>query len=224
VAINRRINALTQIAKSSVPASPAAEGVGNATEAGISSAARIQFAGEIGAAMAHELNGPMTALLLYIGEIQQNTDQIRDASLKRVIEGAYTEAERIRASIVKMGDSFESAVPEHSAINVARSAIAWWSQARHVDGVNNDNAGIADDRNRAGEKSLTRRQQEVLCLVSAGHSNKEGAALLKISHRTFEIHRADLMRKLGVRNTAQLVRLATLNEALSRASTEPLTA
>lgn len=43
-------------------------------------------------------------------------------------------------------------------------------------------------------------------LVSGGVTNKEGALLLKISPRTFEAHRAQIMRKLGARNVADLLR------------------
>jgi DNA-binding CsgD family transcriptional regulator len=53
-----------------------------------------------------------------------------------------------------------------------------------------------------------------LSLISEGYSNKEGALRMNISPRTFESHRAEAMRKLGARNTADLVRLALLNPAV----------
>lgn len=55
---------------------------------------------------------------------------------------------------------------------------------------------------------LTAREGEVLELVVAGLSNKQGAAQMNISPRTFESHRAQVMRKLGARNAAQLIRTA----------------
>jgi DNA-binding NarL/FixJ family response regulator len=212
-----RINTLTQMDNTSVPhASPEADGHGDLPddfEIGSASAARSRVASEVGAAMAHQLNGPMTALLLYLGEIQQSTDRSVDESLKAVIDSAYLEAERICALIHKMGDLFEVSIPEDAAINVARDAIAWWSQAGQSDEARS-NAGdqtISDD-GHSGHKPLTPREEEVLRLVSRGHSNKEGAALMKISHRTFECHRAEVMRKLGARNAAELVRRVMLNE------------
>jgi DNA-binding CsgD family transcriptional regulator len=60
------------------------------------------------------------------------------------------------------------------------------------------------------QKPLTRREREVLELISDGHSNKQGASRMGISPRTFESHRAEAMRKLGARNTADLVRRALL--------------
>jgi DNA-binding CsgD family transcriptional regulator len=63
----------------------------------------------------------------------------------------------------------------------------------------------------AGRKPLTKREREVLDLISEGHSNKQGASQMGISPRTFESHRAGAMRKLGARNTADLVRKALLH-------------
>ena len=60
----------------------------------------------------------------------------------------------------------------------------------------------------SGQKPLTRREREVLSLISEGCSNKQGALRMNISPRTFESHRAEAMRKLGARNTADLVRKA----------------
>jgi DNA-binding CsgD family transcriptional regulator len=63
------------------------------------------------------------------------------------------------------------------------------------------------------QKPLTKREREVLNLISEGCSNKQGALRMLISPRTFESHRAEAMRKLGARNTADLVRSALLDPA-----------
>jgi DNA-binding NarL/FixJ family response regulator len=63
----------------------------------------------------------------------------------------------------------------------------------------------------SGQKPLTKREREVLNLISEGFSNKQGALRMAISPRTFESHRAEAMRKLGARNTADLVRTALLH-------------
>jgi DNA-binding CsgD family transcriptional regulator len=62
-----------------------------------------------------------------------------------------------------------------------------------------------------GKKPLTIRECEVLSLIVQGYSNKQGALQMRISHRTFESHRYEAMRKLGARNTADLVRKAILH-------------
>jgi DNA-binding NarL/FixJ family response regulator len=60
----------------------------------------------------------------------------------------------------------------------------------------------------ASVDQLTGRQYQILKLVSIGHSNREIADILHISVRTVEVHRFLLMRKLNVRNVAQLLRRA----------------
>ncbi len=55
---------------------------------------------------------------------------------------------------------------------------------------------------------LTTREREVLKLIAEGTANKEIADLLYISIRTVENHRANIMRKLNIRQTANLVKYA----------------
>jgi len=55
---------------------------------------------------------------------------------------------------------------------------------------------------------LTPRQRDILRLVSIGHTNREIAEMLEISVRTVEVHRFNLMRRLSVKNVAQLLRRA----------------
>lgn len=55
---------------------------------------------------------------------------------------------------------------------------------------------------------LTTREREVLQLVAEGRTSSEIANRLFISPRTAEGHRANLMRKLGLQNNADLIRFA----------------
>ena len=57
-------------------------------------------------------------------------------------------------------------------------------------------------------RALTDREREVLILLARGSSTKEIAASLDIGVRTVETHRANLMRKLGVRSVALLTQVA----------------
>jgi two-component system, NarL family, response regulator NreC len=52
---------------------------------------------------------------------------------------------------------------------------------------------------------LTDREKEVLQLLAEGKSNKEVASLLDLSLYTVETHRSNLMQKLGLHNTAEIV-------------------
>lgn len=62
-------------------------------------------------------------------------------------------------------------------------------------------------RARALVKSLTEREREVLAWLGEGLSNRRIGSRLGISARTVEVHRANLMTKLGVRGLGQAVRL-----------------
>jgi DNA-binding NarL/FixJ family response regulator len=52
---------------------------------------------------------------------------------------------------------------------------------------------------------LTEREREVLQLLAEGKSNKEAATILNLSPYTIETHRQNLMQKLGLHNTAEIV-------------------
>ena len=56
--------------------------------------------------------------------------------------------------------------------------------------------------------TLTPRQREVLQLVAEGKANKDIAALLQISLKTVDFHKARIMDELGLRTTAELTRYA----------------
>lgn len=55
---------------------------------------------------------------------------------------------------------------------------------------------------------LTKREKEVLTLLASGHKNQKVAKMLHISARTIDSHRAHIMKKLDVRSTAEMIRIA----------------
>ena len=56
--------------------------------------------------------------------------------------------------------------------------------------------------------ALTTREREIVRLLAEGRSNKSIAALLGISAKTVETHRAAVMKKLGAKSVAELIRYA----------------
>lgn len=62
---------------------------------------------------------------------------------------------------------------------------------------------------------LTDREKEVLQLLAEGRTNKEVAALLDVGVSTVETHRANLMQKLGLHNTAEIVLYAVRKSLVS---------
>jgi two-component system, NarL family, response regulator NreC len=62
---------------------------------------------------------------------------------------------------------------------------------------------------------LTAREKEVLQLLAEGKTNKEVAQLLDVSPYTVESHRTNLMQKLGIHNTAEIVLYAVRKRLVS---------
>ena len=52
------------------------------------------------------------------------------------------------------------------------------------------------------------REQQVLKLIAEAHTNKRISAVLHLSEKTIESHRANILRKLGMRDRVELVRYA----------------
>jgi DNA-binding NarL/FixJ family response regulator len=55
---------------------------------------------------------------------------------------------------------------------------------------------------------LTPREEEVVKLIAEAHTNAQIAAILHLSEKTIESHRANVLRKLGMRDRVELVRYA----------------
>ena len=64
-------------------------------------------------------------------------------------------------------------------------------------------------------ESLSEREREIFQLIAEAHSNKAIADLLSISPATVETHRAHILQKLGVHNTAELVLYAVRKGIIS---------
>jgi DNA-binding NarL/FixJ family response regulator len=60
----------------------------------------------------------------------------------------------------------------------------------------------------SGEADLTPRQREVLQLLAEGHSMKEVASLLNLTPRTVAFHKYEMMKRLNVNSTAELIQYA----------------
>jgi DNA-binding NarL/FixJ family response regulator len=77
---------------------------------------------------------------------------------------------------------------------------------------------LTDPRASNGESSLdslTLRQREVLQMIAEGKSTKEIAAILEVSVKTVETHRAAVMARLGIRDIAGLVMYAARNNLVT---------
>jgi DNA-binding NarL/FixJ family response regulator len=64
-------------------------------------------------------------------------------------------------------------------------------------------------------ENLTDREMEIIKLISEGYKSSEIAEKLELSIRTIEVHRRNLMKKLEVKNTAELVSCALKSKLIS---------
>jgi DNA-binding NarL/FixJ family response regulator len=67
---------------------------------------------------------------------------------------------------------------------------------------------MADDESAGPREPLTPREQEVVKLIAEAHTNAQIAEVLHVSEKTVESHRANVLRKLGMRDRVELVRYA----------------
>jgi len=181
----------------------------NQLEADLVSTTRMWALDEVRAALAHQLSDPLTALLFYLHELKERgthpagTEAALDLA-REMLDKALHEAERICGIMDRMGHAFETPMDAETAVARGRDAIDSW--VRNSNGLGNGHAPAPlPDSSR---RMLTPREGEVLDLIVGGASNKEGAHRLGITTRTFEVHRAHIMEKVGARNAADLVRMA----------------
>jgi two-component system response regulator FixJ len=97
-------------------------------------------------------------------------------------------------------DFIEKPYSEEELLRAVRTALARHADDRHV--------GVMTEAARARIAVLTPREREVLGRLVEGRPNKVIAHELGISPRTVEIHRANMMEKLGCRSLAEAVRVA----------------
>ncbi len=67
---------------------------------------------------------------------------------------------------------------------------------------------LREARARSRVQKLTRREREVLAGVATGMSNRTIGEKLSISPRTVEIHRANMLNKMGASHTSEAIRIA----------------
>lgn len=63
--------------------------------------------------------------------------------------------------------------------------------------------------------SLTKREIQIIELISDGLNNHKIAEVLDISNRTVDTHRTNILKKTGVKNVAELVKFAIVNKIIS---------
>jgi DNA-binding CsgD family transcriptional regulator len=185
----------------------------NQLQADLVYTARMWARDEVGAAIAHELNEPLTALLLYLHAIEQASECPATPNgavpgMRGIVEKALREVERACSLMERMRHTVEIPIEAESAIARGREPVGTWAHGYPPSGNGDGHLSRPSSSQSVHQPVLTPREREVLAQITAGASNKEGARNLGISTRTFEVHRAHIMEKLGAKNAADLVRIA----------------
>jgi DNA-binding NarL/FixJ family response regulator len=161
-----------------------------------------------------ELEGP--------GGAPDGIELVREArckvpSLKIVILSSESDPQWIEAAFDAGAAAFvlKTVNPDDLAAAVKQA----FSQSVYFPGV--QPAGHAKRRDASELQGLTRRELEILCLVSEGHSNAELAKMLWVTEQTIKFHLSNIYRKLNVSNRTEASRWAQLHGVLSRTPPEP---
>jgi len=127
--------------------------------------------------------------------------------LKVVVLTMHAGREYVSRALAEGADGYllkDSAVQDlAAAIAAVMAGGTFFSPA-----IQQQMAEMVRDGHRQGLQGLTDREREVLTLIARGMSTKEIASSLDIGSRTVETHRANLMRKLGVKSVALLTQVA----------------
>jgi DNA-binding NarL/FixJ family response regulator len=105
-------------------------------------------------------------------------------------------------------------VLKDSAIDELLTAIRTVSRGQRflsgsiANSVIEDYIGLANGRASSAFSTLSPREREVLQLLAEGKSTKEMAAHLKVSVKTIETHRKQIMDKLNIHTVAELTKYA----------------
>lgn len=139
---------------------------------------------------------PKTEVLIFTGE--ENEQLIHD------VFGAGARSYILKSDIGKHLVAAIRALGQHR--HYFTNHISEVVFARYLNG----DSGVGKDKT----EGLTPREREIVQLLSEGQSNKGVAALLGISIKTVETHRAATMRKLRLDSFADLVRYAIRNKII----------
>ena len=140
---------------------------------------------------------------------------------KVCVLSAYTDHKLVKKAFISGADGFYSKNNSSEEIlkcfteleigNTFLSDGVYITPPQKVNGtppiVNGKKTNLYQDRFLIQQK-LTKREQEILLLITKALNNKEIADRLYISHQTVGVHRKNIMRKLNVKNTVNLIRFA----------------
>ena len=127
-----------------------------------------------------------------------------------IILSMYANEEYVREAIEAGASGYlvkrSAAVELEQAITAVAAGEKYFSPLISAEDIKDRGGRLSADR--AWIERLTPRQREILQLIAERHTTKEIAAILNISVKTVETHRAQLMQRLTIHDVPGLVRFA----------------
>jgi DNA-binding NarL/FixJ family response regulator len=165
------------------------------------------------AALVRELQPDLVIADLDQGDTRSVTDVVSAAvaetvDLRVVVISLHSGSRRMDAAFSAGADAYvlKSAEPEDLAVAIRQA----FSPSMYF-----PSAPLGDDGNGAAAGArLTRREREILKMVSTGASNADVARLLWVTEQTVKFHLSNVYRKIAVRNRTEAGRWAQLNGLL----------
>lgn len=144
--------------------------------------------------------------------VGRNCRFLAGASTEPEARGALRQAiERAAPMVVELTNYKKTGEPFRNAVMIAPVLDSFGNAKLFVGSqmdVSSSGSGLRSSRAKALLASLTKRQRQVLQRMTAGYRNKQIAGDLGIDETTVKMHRARLIRALGVSASADAVRIA----------------
>ena len=135
----------------------------------------------------------------------------KDTNTKIIIASAFDDLEHIETAMQYGADGYLSKDISYSDLNTAVHEVCdgrrVFSQTI-INLLNRNELGIHKNEDFV---TISNREQEILNLLAQGKTSNQIAEELFISVRTVQVHRSNILKKLGIKTAAGLVRYAVLN-------------
>ncbi len=148
-----------------------------------------------------------------------------DENIKIIMVSNHTESWLIKKSLFNGADGYltkfadSSELIESIYIVMANQKYLCKLSRKHIQQTENEEIDLAkisdieelesqNDSFTAKYQRLTKREKEIFKLIVKGHSTKEISDILYISIRTVETHRKNILKKMDVKNSVEMIREA----------------
>jgi DNA-binding NarL/FixJ family response regulator len=134
----------------------------------------------------------------------------RQPEIKVVALTSHNTGEYVREALRAGADGYILKDASYDELVMALRSVAGGKKFLSADLSGHQPNHSSDHQNTvtAPWAKLTARERSILKLIAEGRTNRATAEFLQVSPKTVEKHRANLMRKLGLRNVSELTRIA----------------